>query len=137
MKKTLLFITSLFSLMLMCQAVFAIPSNLTLTTIQQAQQYCPDPATGLLFKSYNPGPGGDGQITGSQNGIDFVNVINPTMHPQSMNSANIIQGAQFRLVMGMYGYISNSVITCLYTYTNYSGGPTYIGMRSNTSLPNN
>jgi hypothetical protein len=70
------------------------------------------------------------------NGVNFVNVETPAQYPQNMSPANIIQGAQFRNAGGVYGYIVNGVISCLYTYPGYLN-TFYLVMRSTSSVPNN
>lgn len=100
------------------------------TTITQAEQYCP-PVTGLTFVATNPKiPNSAGNINGNFNNVSFKNFEpNPAFSPQNMNMNGIIQNVQFREDNNMYGYNSNNVISCFYSYSGFTGGNVYLVMR--------
>jgi hypothetical protein len=98
-------------------------------TIVEAQQYCP-PINGLTFTVNNPKiPYSLGSITGV-NRVTFASLPHKkAIYPKNINSSGLILDAQFRSTDGIYGYITNNVITCLYYYTGFTGGRTYLVMR--------
>lgn len=87
------------------------------TTPEQAQLYCPA-TTELTFTSIIPSnPKSVGTISGNH-GVVFESIPAKTaIHPKNLNTSGFISDAQFRSAEGMYGYISNNVTTCLYSYT--------------------
>ena len=96
--------------------VFAGNNFEPFTTVEQAQEFCP-PINTLVFTANNPAtPKSPGMVTGN-NRIAFENIPPKTaIHPNKLNSGGLITDAQFRSADGLYGYISNNVITCLYAY---------------------
>lgn len=101
-------------------------------TISQAEQYCPL-VTGLTFTATNPKvPNSAGTISGNFNNIGFKNQMpNPALSPKDMDMNGIIQNVSFREDNNMYGYNSNNVISCFYSYTGFTGINVYLVMRQN------
>lgn len=115
MKKIFLLITIL-SIGFVSSA-FATNEFIPFTTTEQAQQYCPA-VKGLTFTANNPSsPNSAGTIAGN-NHIVFESIPPKTaIHPKNMDASGLISDAQFRSADGLFGYISNNVVTCLYSYT--------------------
>lgn len=88
------------------------------TTLDQAKQYCP---TKLTFTPNNPKvPNSAGNITGV-NGLMFESIPPKTaINPKNKDQSGLIKDSEFRNAEGMYGYISDNVITCLYSYTTFT-----------------
>ncbi|GEM_PF-3080040 len=119
-------ISILFASVICGSTAFAANDFIPFTTIDQAKQYCP-PINGLTFTANIPTPDSAGVITGN-NRVTFESFTNPPKsagHPQNMDSTGLIQDAQFRFVSdpapGKYGYMSNGVVTCFYSYTRITG----------------
>ncbi len=98
-------------------SAFASNDFTPFTTIEQAQQYCPA-VNGLTFTSNNlMDPKSIGSITGN-NQVVFESIPPKiALHPKNMDTNSLITEAEFRSADGIYGYISNNIITCLYSYT--------------------
>lgn len=113
--KKIISIVTLITTGLMSSA-FASNDFTPFTTIEQAQQYCPA-TNGLIFIPNNPSiPNTAGSIKGI-NRIAFESIpAKQAVQPKNMDKSGIITDANFRSAEGFYGYISNNVITCLYTY---------------------
>ena len=105
---------------------FAATGITKFMTIAQAQQHCPS-LTNLTFTPLNKTINhSKGTITGNKDNDNFANVINDpgvsryVMQPLYIQN-NKITDASWRKVMGSYGYISNGVTTCLYSYKGFTG----------------
>lgn len=99
------------------------------TTIAQAEEYCP-PVNGLFFTPNNPTiPNSGGSISGNNHIIFKSTPPKKAVKPKHMDAQGLIKDVQFREANGYYGYNSNNVITCLYSYTNFAGVKTYLGVR--------
>jgi hypothetical protein len=113
-------ILSIFSLLCAgaISPAFAANDFIPFLTIEQAEQYCPA-VNSLTFTPNNPTvPNSAGAVTGNK-GIAFENIpAKKATRPWSMDASGLILGVSFRDADGMYGYSSNNVITCLYSYTN-------------------
>lgn len=119
--KTIYFICAVLTLSIATSA-FAAGEFIPFTSIEEAQKNCPA-INGLTFTSNNPGiPNSKGSIAGN-NRIPFESFpAKQSQQPKNMDSNGLIKDAQFRGVDGIYGYISNNVITCLYSYTGFTDG---------------
>ena len=120
------------SLLLVC-ASFSTFAYTPFTSEDQASQYCPS-AVSLVFTQNNPTiQNGAGSVSGKTNNNTFANfpAKKTALHPKNLGSDNTITDAQFREVNGIYGYMENNVITCLYSYTGFTGVDVALVMRSN------
>ena len=108
---------------------FAANEFIPLTTVEQAQQYCP-PINGLIFTKNNSSiPNGAGTITGN-NHIAFESIPPKTaVYPKNIDASSFISDAQFRSADGIYGYLSNNVVTCLYSYTTFTNAQYALALR--------
>ena len=96
---------------------FATSDFTPFTTVKQAQEHCPA-VNGLTFTPNIPTiPNGAGTITGN-NRVAFESIPAKTaIRPKEIDSRNLIQNVEMRSADGLYGYISNNTVTCLYSYT--------------------
>lgn len=110
-------------------SAFASNDFTPFTTIEQAQQYCPA-TNGLTFTPNNPSiPNSAGSIKGN-NRTAFESIPpKQAVKPKNMDTSGVITDATFRSAEGLYGYISNNVITCLYTYKTVYNVDYYLAVR--------
>src|SRR5580704_6711437 len=119
--KKILSIMTLLSLSFLSSILLAAKANefIPLTTIGLTQQYCPMESR-LIFNPNNLTPNSAGTITG-HNQVAFESIPTKTaIHPKNIDMNNLITGVQFRNADGLYGYISNDVVTCLYSYKGFT-----------------
>src|SRR5579863_6758422 len=109
------------TLALFLSVTAAFAADVTFTSVEQAEIYCPAKAD-LKFTPNNPSnPISAGKIVG-HNHVTFESIPQRlALHPNNMNSKGFIQDAQFRRADGIYGYMTNKVFTCFYSYANYFG----------------
>lgn len=127
MKKLL--ITAIISASVLSSAFAATNTFMPITTLDEANRYCP--STGALsFSPNNPSiPNSAGTVIGT-NQINFASIPErKAIFPKNMQG-NLIIGVEFREANGMYGYISNDVVTCLYSYTGFTGNQFALTIRS-------
>lgn len=118
MKKSYITIVVM-SLGLMSSA-FASNDFTPFTTVPQAEQYCPS-INKLIFTSAHPSiPDSPGTVTGDHQ-FSFASIPEKNAaYPLNMAVNGVITDANFRMANNWYGYISNGVVTCLYTYTAFN-----------------
>ena len=105
---------SLLATCVLASSAMASPASFTwFTTKAQADAVCPSNIT--YSKPY---------LTGSKDGRSFVN-IKLVVAPQLPLNIN----AYYNPTDNAYGYNSNGVITCFYTYTNTSGVKALVNLR--------
>lgn len=109
-------------------SAFASNNFTPFTSIDQAKLYCPS-ENALTFTASNPLPNSVGTVTGI-NQKTFYSYPGQVSRPKNLNQNNLITDAQFRKVDGYYGYNSNGVVTCLYSYENIFNGQYQLVMRS-------
>jgi hypothetical protein len=116
--------TTILTLILFCSIpAFAANEFIPFTTIDQAETYCPA-INALTFTAMNPSPQSVGTITGSNQATFESFPVKSAIHPKNIDSSGLIQDAQFR------SYISNNVVTCLYSYTTFADVQYALVMRS-------
>lgn len=76
-------------------------------------KYCPNPKS-LSFTTVNNGRYSAGVIKGSINNVVFLSDT-AIQHPKKI-VGGIVVDAAYHSMMGMYGYISGNMTTCLYNY---------------------
>src|SRR5580692_11198650 len=115
MKKTL----SIIMLASISSSVLAASEFTPFTTLERAQQHCPA-ANALIFTASHPTlPNSKGTVSGN-NRVSFTSIpVNSAAKPQQVNQRNVIANVQFRNTDGIYGYLSNNMITCLYDYPTF------------------
>lgn len=97
---------------------FAANDFIPFKTVEQAQQYCPA-TNALTFIPNIPTLETSGGAIIGKNRIAFESFPSKSaMRPKNMDPNHVILDAHFRSAEGMYGYISNEAVTCLYSYTS-------------------
>ncbi len=95
--------------------IYAQDDAFPFITKEKALIYCPEPNE-LTFKAFSSFILSNGVIIGYKNGKKFSSGPKEVMHPNNMNSNNIITDAQLRKDHEFYGSKEKHIITCNYDY---------------------
>lgn len=99
------------------------------TTEEEAAKNCPS-SLALTFKAANSTPNSAGLVESANSDNTFFKSLQTVVRPDAINENGYIADASLRDTNGMYGYNSNSVITCFYTYRGINKQNVFLNLRS-------